>query len=93
METETVAQTAEKSAEAKQIVDSYCCTNTAGDNIHTACSIVGKALAGVGIGVVGGISLVVAAAAADVAVPALLLLKAFGLTGGALGFVTGIKKN
>ncbi len=85
--------TTEKSAEAKQIVNHYCRTNTAEDNIHTACSIVGKALAGVGIGVVGGISLVVAAAAADVAVPALLLLKAFGLTGGALGFVKGIKKN
>lgn len=85
--------TPEKSEEVKRVINSYCSANTPEDNIHTACSIVGKALAGVGIGVVGGIGLVVAAAAADVAVPALLLLKAFGLTGGALGFVNGIKKN
>ncbi len=83
----------ESTPESKQIVNSYCCANTAEDNIHTACSIVGKTIAGLGVGVVTGISLVVFAAAAEVAVPALLLLKALGLTGGALGFVTGIKKN
>ena len=85
--------TTESTPESKQIVNSYCCANTAEDNIHTACSIVGKTIAGLGVGVVTGISLVVFAAAAEVAVPALLLLKALGLTGGALGFVTGIKKN
>jgi hypothetical protein len=85
--------TTESTPESKQIVNSYCCANTAEDNIHTACSIVGKTITGLGVGVVTGISLVVVAAAAEVAVPALLLLKALGLTGGALGFVTGIKKN
>lgn len=89
METETT----EINAESRRIVNSYCCANTAEDNIHTACSVVGKTAAGLGVGVVAGITLVVAAAAAEVAVPALLLLKALGLTGGALGFVTGIKKN
>ena len=86
-------ETTEISAENKQIVNSYCCANTAADNIHTACSVVGKTAAGLGVGVVAGITMVVVAAAAEVAVPALLLLKALGLTGGALGFVTGIKKN
>ncbi len=89
METETT----EISAESRRIVNSYCCANTAEDNIHTACSVVGKTVAGLGVGVVTGVSLVVIAAAAEVAVPALLLLKALGLTGGALGFVTGIKRN
>lgn len=89
METETT----EISAESRRIVSSYSCANSAEDNIHTACSVVGKTAAGLGIGVVTGLSLVVVAAAAEVAVPALLLLKALGLTGGALGFVTGIKKN
>ncbi len=63
------------------------------ENIHTACAILGKTAAGLGVGVVTGIGLVVAAAAAEVAVPAVLVLKAFGLTGGALGFLTGIKKD
>ena len=35
----------------------------------------------------------VIAAAAEVAVPAILVLKAFGFTGGALGFLKGIKKD
>ena len=68
-------------------------TSTTEENIHTAVSIVGKTVAGLGIGVVTAISLVVAAAAAEVAVPAILVLKAFGLTGGALGFLKGIKKD
>lgn len=85
--------TAENRPERKQSVSHVCCTNSAEDNIHTACSVVGKTVAGLGVGVVAGISLVVVAAAAEVAVPAILLLKALGLTGGALGFVTGIKKD
>jgi hypothetical protein len=68
-------------------------TRTTDENIHTACSIFGKTVAGLGVGVVTGISLIVVAGAAEVAVPAILLLKAFGLTGGALGFVKGIKKD
>ncbi len=83
--------TSENSSEGKK-ADSYIYYNTAQENIHTACSVVGKTVAGLGVGVVAGISLVVAAAAVEVAVPAILVLKALGLTGGALGFVTGIKK-
>ncbi len=83
--------TPEKSSEINK-ADSYIHYNAAQENIHTACSVVGKTVAGLGVGVVAGISLVVAAAAVEVAVPAILVLKALGLTGGALGFVTGIKK-
>ena len=84
----------ENGSEMKQpSITHVCCTNTTEENIHTACSVVGKTVAGLGVGVVAGISLVVVAATAEVAVPAILLLKALGLTGGALGFVTGIKKN
>jgi len=55
--------------------------------------IVGKTAAGLGVGIATGIGLVVIAAAAEVAVPALLVLKALGLTGGAFGFLKGIKKD
>lgn len=85
--------TTENSSEKKQAGGNICCTNTTEENIHTACSVFGKTVAGLGVGVVTGLTLVVVAAAAEVAVPAILLLKAFGLTGGALGFVTGIKKD
>jgi hypothetical protein len=69
------------------------CACATEENIHTACSIFGNTVAGLGVGVVSGISLVVLAATAEVAVPALLVLKAFGLTGGAFGFLKGIKKD
>ncbi|MEI6205396.1 MAG: hypothetical protein WCP20_01305 [Desulfuromonadales bacterium] len=73
------------------ITNNSSCTTE--ENIHTACSVFGKTVAGLGVGVVTGISLIVVASAAEVAVPAILLLKALGLTGGALGFVNGIKKD
>ena len=82
-----------KNSESRQAGSNYNCTPTTEENIHTACSIIGKTAAGLGVGIVTGISLVVAAAAAEVAIPALLVLKAFGLTGGALGFLKGIKKD
>jgi hypothetical protein len=86
--------TSTKNPESKQVGISNCCVSTTTEeNIHTACSIVGKTAAGLGIGIATGISLVVIAAAAEVAVPALLVLKAFGLTGGAFGFLKGIKKD
>ena len=69
------------------------CSCATEEHIHTACSIFGSTVAGLGVGVVTGISLVVIAATAEVAVPALLVLKAFGLTGGAFGFLKGIKKD
>jgi hypothetical protein len=80
--------------EGRQAGFSSCCSSTTTEeNIHTACSIFGKTVAGLGVGIATGISLVVIAAAAEVAVPALLVLKAFGLTGGAFGFLKGIKKD
>ena len=86
--------TATKNSEAQPTTVNSCCSpSTTEENIHTACAILGKTAAGLGVGVVTGIGLVVAAAAAEVAVPAVLVLKAFGLTGGALGFLTGIKKD
>jgi hypothetical protein len=83
-------------AESKQTgsaLNKDICACTTEDNIHTACSIFGKTVAGLGVGVVTGIGLVVVAAASEVAIPAILVLKAFGLTGGALGFLKGIKKD
>jgi hypothetical protein len=88
METATAASKATGSSILK---DSCACATE--ENIHTACSIFGNTVAGLGVGVVSGISLVVLAATAEVAVPALLVLKAFGLTGGAFGFLKGIKKD
>ena len=82
-----------KATESARIdISSYYPSRTE-ENIHTACAILGKTAAGLGVGIVSGIGLVVAAAAAEVAVPAVLVLKAFGLTGGALGFLTGIKRD
>ncbi|MEI6212883.1 MAG: hypothetical protein WCP10_02160 [Desulfuromonadales bacterium] len=60
---------------------------------HRAALLVGKTAAGLGVGVVAGIGMVVAASAIEVLVPAFLLLKAFGLTGAAVGFVQGLKKD
>ncbi len=54
--------------------------------------VAGNTAAGLGLGVVLGIGTVVAASIAEVTVPAILMLKAFGLTGGAVGFLRGLKK-
>ncbi|MEI6209333.1 MAG: hypothetical protein WCP20_21345 [Desulfuromonadales bacterium] len=92
METASVANNSgSKQAGSNLIKENYSCATE--DNIHTACSIFGNTVAGLGVGVVTGITLVVVAASAEVAVPAILLLKAFGLTGGAFGFLKGIKKD
>lgn len=87
---ETITNEGETAVSAVLKESCACATE---ENIHTACSLFGKTVAGVGIGVVTGITLVVAATAAEIAVPALLALKALGLTGGALGFLRGIKKD
>ena len=88
---ETASNSAPKLTGSTVLKDSCACSTE--ENIHTACSIFGSTVAGLGVGVVSGISLVVLAAAAEVAVPAILVLKAFGLTGGAFGFLKGIKKD
>jgi len=92
METSTAACNSESKPAGSQIVKDACACTTE-ENIHTACNIFGTTVAGLGVGVVAAISLVVFAAAAEVAVPAILVLKAFGLTGGAFGFLKGIKKD
>lgn len=93
METATATNNSgSKSAGSSTLIGDNCSCSTE-ENIHTACSIFGKTVAGLGVGVVTGISLVVFAAASEVAIPALLVLKAFGLTGGAIGFLKGIKKD
>jgi hypothetical protein len=92
MDTATAASNSEGKTGGSAVLKESCACTTE-ENIHTACSIFGKTVAGLGVGVVTGISLVVVAAAAEVAVPALLVLKAFGLTGGAFGFLKGIKKD
>ncbi|HIJ81812.1 MAG TPA: hypothetical protein HPP76_08900 [Desulfuromonadales bacterium] len=63
------------------------------DTVYRAGTIVGKTAAGLGLGVVAGIGTVIVASAVEVLVPAFLVLKAFGLTGGALGFLQGLKKD
>ena len=72
--------------------------NTYDDNkkdefIYTVCKVIGRTAAGLGAGVAAGIGAIAVAAMAEIAVPTILLLKAFGLTGGALGFLHGLKKN
>ena len=87
------AATTDNNSERNQTYPKGSVTCSPGENIHTACSVFGKTVAGLGVGVVAGIGLIVVASAAEVAVPAILLLKAFGLTGGAVGFVKGINKD
>lgn len=63
-----------------------------GDNtIYKTGMFVGKTAAGIGLGVAAGIGTVIAATAAEVVVPVALVLKVFGLSGGAIGFIKGIK--
>lgn len=86
-------ESAANSTQSKSAVKGIDCACSTEENIHTACTVFGTTVAGLGVGVVSAITLVVAAAAAEVAVPAILVLKAFGLTGGALGFLKGIRKD
>ena len=52
----------------------------------------GKAVVGLGTGVILGAGVLSLAAVAEVAIPVLLTFKALGLTGGALGLVKGAKE-
>jgi len=47
---------------------------------------------GLGLGATAGLTTLSAAVTAGVAVPAILLLETFGLTGAAVGFIKGLKK-
>lgn len=60
--------------------------------IHRTGVVAAKTAVGVGVGAVAGIGAVVAIAAAEVTLPALVVLKAFGFAGGAIGFLSGLKK-
>lgn len=62
------------------------------ETVYRAGLIAGNTAAGLGLGVAVGIGTVIAASIAEVAVPAFLVLKAFGLTGGAFGFLRGVRK-
>ena len=84
--------TAENCAAEKETSES-CCSYVDSETVYRAGSIVGKTAAGLGLGVVAGIGTVIVASAVEVLVPAFLVLKAFGLTGGALGFLQGLKKD
>jgi len=54
-------------------------------------ALIGKTAVGVGVGACLGIGVIAAAAIAEVTIPAVLTLKALGLTCGAAGFLFGAK--
>lgn len=58
---------------------------------HKAAVIAGTTVTGLGVGLTLGVGALAAAAVAEIAVPAVLLFKAFGLTCAALGFLKGAK--
>lgn len=60
--------------------------------VHESGLVAAKTVAGVGVGAAVGIGAVVAIAAAEVTIPALLVLQIFGFAGGAVGFLKGISK-
>jgi len=62
-----------------------------GDAFYKAAMLAGKTAAGLGLGVSLGVGALLLAAVAEVAIPAILTFKALGLTGGALGFLSGAK--
>lgn len=62
------------------------------DTVRRVAALGGKAAVGMGTGVCLGVGVLAVAAVAEVAVPAILMFKAFALTGGALGLVKGAKE-
>ena len=54
--------------------------------------VAGTTAVGLGVGVTAGVAALAAAAIAEITIPAILTFKALGLTGGALGFLTGARK-
>ena len=61
--------------------------------VYRTAMVVSKTAAGAGLGVCVAIGAVVAAGlTCEILVPALLLMKACGFTGGAIGFCSGLKK-
>lgn len=63
------------------------------DGIYRTAVVASKTAAGAGLGVCVAIGAVVAAGlSCEILVPAVLLMKACGFAGGALGFCSGLKK-
>ena len=62
------------------------------DDAYKVAMLAGKTAAGLGLGIATGVGLFLAAGVAEVAIPAILTYKAFGLLGGALGFMQGAKE-
>jgi hypothetical protein len=62
-----------------------------GRMVYNVAVLAGKTAAGLGVGVSLGIGALATAAIAEVAIPAILTFKALGLTGAALGFLSGAK--
>ena len=60
-------------------------------NVRAVSLVVAKTVAGVGVGAVLGLGAVVAIAVAEVALPAIFIMKTFSFAGGALGFLKGVK--
>jgi len=58
---------------------------------HKAALIAGTTATGLGVGLTLGVGALAAAAVAEIAIPAVLMFKAFGLTCAALGFLKGAK--
>jgi hypothetical protein len=53
--------------------------------------LAGKTALGLGVGITAGIGVLAAVAVAEVTIPAILIFKALGLTGGAIGFLQGTR--
>ncbi|MEI6666926.1 MAG: hypothetical protein WCP29_02135 [Acidobacteriota bacterium] len=65
--------------------------DTTGRIVQRSVELVGKTAVGLGAGVCLGIGALSAAAIAEIAIPAILTIKALGLTGSAAGFLWGAK--
>jgi len=58
---------------------------------HKVAVLAGTTATGLGVGLALGVGALAAAAVAEIAIPAVLTFKAFGLTCTALGFLKGVK--
>ena len=62
------------------------------DAVYKVAVLAGRTVVGLGTGVCLGIGALAVAAVAEVAIPAILTIKALGLACGALGFLSGAKE-
>ena len=65
--------------------------NAVHDAAHKVAVLAGTTATGLGVGLTLGVGALAAAAVAEIAIPAVLTFKAFGLTCTALGFLKGVK--